>query len=713
MIIYARATTTLIFSMVCACPGEQADTHAFRADFLKFCDLAAAELNKEITPFLSRTNADPETHHMPFFEDAHAVRALGVAYDMTGKREYLDASRRWSERIVKFQKSMIPAGAYYMNHSRAPGQAEGQWNVADSGSIAMGVLATASRCKGQERERFLRSAKAFAHLVLENYVGPEGGIANGLWPQHSGEWWCSTATFGTFLFLLYEETGEDKYLHAAKRACEWLAKTDFREVKPITFEQRPSGIIYYCFEFYAAALKHFSATAPTYGSIVRQFKSALDWMAKNQKTRGADVPDYTERNVDMAGLPCVMHAFARQVPQFRHAFAPADAELRYVGDLLLAKGDPEISRLMVWEVMTWGMQSYAERLAPGALHSKAIAATSLGDSTIIDFERKLKQMRFQRYQFPDTDIIKSGFRPVGGQIADFAVARHNGRDHFFYIERRLQEGTPFYPGHENFFGHASTTNFFNWEVHDPVLLVRPGTWEEAHVWAPVIISQGDDFIMAYTGLNRHLSQNIGLASSKDLFEWRRWNCNPISPCKNAAWAYWRHDDICSCRDPDLVRNRGRIYMPYTANTREGATCIALASTTDFRQWKDHGPIIMGPASGYEPHLNGGHPQASFESPNLSFRNGRWFLVFHAAIRGKGRATWAAASHRVDSFDTNKLWEFWSEGTCTEVVRNDGDRSLIAGVINGKLRFAEVDWNPAQPTAKTIADAPTLAAWHSK
>jgi hypothetical protein len=87
-------------------------------------------------------------------------------------------------------------------------------------------------------------------------------------------------------------------------------------------------------------------------------------MAKNQKTRGADVPDYLVRDVDMAGLPYLMYAFARQLPQHRGLIGPADGELRYIGDLLLRDGTPNVSRLMVWEVMTWGMLSYAERLSP-------------------------------------------------------------------------------------------------------------------------------------------------------------------------------------------------------------------------------------------------------------------------------------------------------------------------------------------------------------
>ncbi|MBN1854254.1 MAG: hypothetical protein JW829_16110 [Pirellulales bacterium] len=91
-------------------------------------------------------------------------------------------------------------------------------------------------------------------------------------------------------------------------------------------------------------------------------------MANNQKTRGADVPDYLVRNVDMAGLPYLMYAFARQLPRYRELTAPADRELRYIGDLLLAGDTPNVSRLMVWEVMTWGMMSHAERLRPGVMH---------------------------------------------------------------------------------------------------------------------------------------------------------------------------------------------------------------------------------------------------------------------------------------------------------------------------------------------------------
>jgi hypothetical protein len=235
----------------------------------------------------------------------------------------------------------------------------------------MGVLATAARCDDPaDRARYLESVKSFAKLVMDNYTGPEGGITNGLWSGYAGQWWCSTATFGSLAFLLYEETGEERYLKVATDALNWTIRHDFREVKPITFQQRPSGVIFYCFELYVTGLKHIEPGSSQYDLAMRQIDLALAWMAENQKSRGADVPDYLDRNVDMAGLPYLMYALAHQLPQHRELAAAADGELRYIGNLLPRDGKPNVSRLLVWEVMTWGMMSYAERLSPGALQHR-------------------------------------------------------------------------------------------------------------------------------------------------------------------------------------------------------------------------------------------------------------------------------------------------------------------------------------------------------
>ena len=92
----------------------------------------------------------------------------------------------------------IPKGAYYLNYnySREPGKKTGDWFVADSGSVAMGVLAVAARCDDPtEKQRCLDSVRAFAKLVMENYVSKDGGITDGIWSSYAGPWWCSSATF--------------------------------------------------------------------------------------------------------------------------------------------------------------------------------------------------------------------------------------------------------------------------------------------------------------------------------------------------------------------------------------------------------------------------------------------------------------------------------------------------------------------------------------
>lgn len=329
----------------------------------------------------------------------------------------------------------------------------------------------------------------------------------------------------------------------------------------------------------------------------------------------------------------------------------------------------------------------------------------------IQFEETLFAMRMARYRHPRPDVIGQGYRPVSGSIADFGIAEHGGRHHFFYIERRLTEGTPFYPGNEIYFGHASTGDFFDWEVHDPVMLIRPGTWEGAHVWAPTVLRHGGRFVMAYTGVNEHISQDIGLAFSADLFDWERWDGNPISPCRDRDWAFWRSTGISSCRDPHLLEHDGRVWMTYTANTRQGATCIALASSEDLREWHDHGPILVGPRDGYEPRLEGGHPQGSLESSHLLCRNGRWYLFANASIRGTSVRNWVFESDRMDQFELGAGREFWRGAGGIELVREREHSSLLSCFSDGCIRFGEVDWSIEKPTAWFLSSSEQLREWN--
>ena len=95
----------------------------------------------------------------------------------------------------------------------------------------------------------------------------------------------------------------------------------------------------------------------------------LRWLDGNQIGRGGK-PAWAysdDGHTDMAGLPFLMYSFARQLPEHRGLTAEADRELRYIDRLILSKGELPLSQLNVWELVSWGMMSYAEKLSPGSL----------------------------------------------------------------------------------------------------------------------------------------------------------------------------------------------------------------------------------------------------------------------------------------------------------------------------------------------------------
>ena len=87
----------LIILVAPALLSAGAEGPALRGQFFKLCDA--------VVPIL-----DDNARRVPFYQDSYAVRALAVAYDMSGKRQYLDACRRWSARMVEHQARMAPAG---------------------------------------------------------------------------------------------------------------------------------------------------------------------------------------------------------------------------------------------------------------------------------------------------------------------------------------------------------------------------------------------------------------------------------------------------------------------------------------------------------------------------------------------------------------------------------------------------------------------------
>lgn len=333
-------------------PGTDSSAR-YRDEFLRLCDAACAELNS-----LER--------NVPFYHDSYAVRALAVAFDMTGERRYLDVCRQWSDRMVGYQREMTPKGAYWMHYGRKPGETKGEWYVADCASIAMGVLATAVRFEDAAvRERLMDSVTTYARLVIDSYVGPGGGITDGLWSKFDGEWWCSSGLFGSLAFLLHAETGEEAYLKMGRRAVDWLNRMDFRRAEHIGFVEAAPAVVMYVFEAFSAGLPHLKIDEPSGEASLRHMRAALEWMGQHQVGRCAQSGlDYQKQwGCKMGGLPFHQYIYARHLPDGSKIAAAADEEMEYISRQIFSGGALKLTQLACFALM-----SYAEKLHPGSIY---------------------------------------------------------------------------------------------------------------------------------------------------------------------------------------------------------------------------------------------------------------------------------------------------------------------------------------------------------
>ena len=387
-LLFASNSRALAASPASVAPAE------LTTEFNRLCDLAAPELL-----ILGRDT--------PHYAEAYAVRALCVAHDRTGRAMYLDSARAWAERMVELQSRMLPAGAYNMNGGRRPGANTGNWHVADSASIAMGVLAVAVRAgEPASRARYLGSVRAFADLVLANWVGPNGGICNGHWPAFRDEWWCSTSIFASLLFLLHAETGAQRDLEVALGAIDWLNRLNLMTPGPVTIVERggaieiaphqnvfpPGGpmtiadrgatIPFYVLEAYSAAWPRLEAGSPRQRLALAQFDRALAWTDKHRGGATASPAwDYTTLPaLKIGGLPFHLLIAARTFPERASLVATADEELRYIARVLATHPNPSMKHIApihlrsMPQLAIFTLFSLAERVAPGACYRSTNSA---------------------------------------------------------------------------------------------------------------------------------------------------------------------------------------------------------------------------------------------------------------------------------------------------------------------------------------------------
>lgn len=277
------------------------------------------------------------------------------------------------------------------------------------------------------------------------------------------------------------------------------------------------------------------------------------------------------------------------------------------------------------------------------------------------------------------DPFAGKYAEPGGYAVDHALIQKDGLHHLFYIRGTAAGNWPEYPLCN--FGHAVSRDLIHWKTEDPVLQCPADGWDTYQVWAPYVLERNGTYYMFYTGVNRNVSQAICLATSTDLYNWKRSDQNPV--IKPGQWGMWSADVWSDCRDPMVLNDGGRYYCYYTARRNNAETgqpesCIGISSSEDLLHWKDEGFIRLSESLGTPP-----------ESPFVVKRDGRYYLFYSNYKYGTVYAT---------SDDPVKGWKELPADVMTMIggvsaseIYHDNDKWHISYISHQKncLHFFEI------------------------
>lgn len=235
--------------------------------------------------------------------------------------------------------------------------------------------------------------------------------------------------------------------------------------------------------------------------------------------------------------------------------------------------------------------------------------------------------------FPNSLFTK--VYPTGGRVNDHTLIHDGQRWHLFHIWLTRDR--------DDVIGHATSVDLLHWEQHPDVLPKGEGpSWESnpggnapyAFAWNGMYYLfhsryDGRPHPDPFQGPLHDNPQHIGLATSRDLFQWDKYPGNPIfHPAPSwSPWEDYESDQFrphC-CRDPHVMRIGDKFVLYYVAMTREpNIAAVAYALSDDLIHWQDQGPVTTVPIR----WLGTGMCESPCVVPvgkrwHLFFKHGKW------------------------------------------------------------------------------------------
>ena len=179
---------------------------------------------------------------------------------------------------------------------------------------------------------------------------------------------------------------------------------------------------------------------------------------------------------------------------------------------------------------------------------------------------------------------------------DHALVFDSGLYHLYFIQS-YPDGPVEPLDSEQWLGHATSPDLRHWTRQDSILHVQPGTWESGFIWAPhVIENPAGGWLMYYTGADTSsvVRQRTGMAWSDDLYNWQRYEFNPIH--EPGDWTDWADPlyAYANCRDPFVFQapDDPLYYMLNSVRSESGGGAIDIAVSEDLFNWSESDTFMI-------------------------------------------------------------------------------------------------------------------------
>ena len=282
----------------------------------------------------------------------------------------------------------------------------------------------------------------------------------------------------------------------------------------------------------------------------------------------------------------------------------------------------------------------------------------------------------------------SQFSHEGFYVKDYFVFRNpdDGVYHLFYnIGNAGPKQDWRQPFNEKQFGHATSDDLKNWKRHEYILAVVPDTWESDVVSAPFVVMHENKYYMAYTGFGKKANQRMGIATSDDLFNWKRIPENPVAV--EPSWTDWKEKGWANFRDPALFKWKDLWLAFNTVSDGKKYHAVAISTSTDLINW-EHLPREKAVA------VDWGNPESAlaFEHEN------KVYLI--ASQPWQGAQMWMTDDPLSGNWETIPFnfpegdWSGW------ELTTSPEGKPLLSAFLWKKhgnyIRFWEVEWDGQLP-----------------